>query len=515
MYPYDDEKNLYDENNGGQSGDIADEDGSVPADETVASESPASAEDGSYRIVRPDAGRSYEEESRYGKPERDPGYRDANYTSQSDTGASANFYSPATQRKEKKPKKQRRGMPAAAIVALCLVCALVGGGVGGVIVNGTAGGSSDDTPPITQTTAPTANGSSVSNNTGETMTAGDIYYNLALKQVVGISSTITGTNVWGMQVQGSVSGTGFVISEDGYILTNYHVIEEAYSTGSAINVMFSSESGYDTTEYTAEVIGFDRNNDVAVIKIDATGLTAATLGSSDDLRVGDTVYAVGNPLGELTYSMTPGIVSATDRVITTDEGTANMFQISAAVNEGNSGGPVYNAYGQVVGIVTAKPNSTSSGGSTEGIGFAIPIDDAVRIANDVIDGNHSIDPNADPAYMGITAEDPITIAKQYYGWPDGAYVTSVVSGSPAETAGLREGDIITELGGYTVSSYSDLQQELTFHSAGETCDIVVYRSGEYLTLSITFGSRPTDTGSNSDSGSGSGRLDPSGMTPAA
>ena len=501
MYPYDDEKNLYDENNGGQSGDSADEDGSVPADETVASESPASAEDGSYRIVRPDAGRSYEEESRYGKPERDPGYRDANYTSQSDTGASANFYSPATQRKEKKPKKQRRGMPAAAIVALCLVCALVGGG--------------DDTPPITQTTAPTANGSGVSNNTGETMTAGDIYYNLALKQVVGISSTITGTNVWGMQVQGNVSGTGFVISEDGYILTNYHVIEEAYSTGSAINVMFSSESGYDTTEYTAKVIGFDRNNDVAVIKIDATGLTAATLGSSDDLRVGDTVYAVGNPLGELTYSMTPGIVSATDRVITTDEGTANMFQISAAVNEGNSGGPVYNAYGQVVGIVTAKPNSTSSGGSTEGIGFAIPIDDAVRIANDVIDGNHSIDPNADPAYMGITAEDPITIAKQYYGWPDGAYVTSVVSGSPAETAGLREGDIITELGGYTVSSYSDLQQEMTFHSAGETCDIVVYRSGEYLTLSITFGSRPTDTGSNSDSGSGSGRLDPSGMTPAA
>ena len=117
MYPYDDEKNLYDENNGGQSGDSADEDGSVPADETVASESPASAEDGSYRIVRPDAGRSYEEESRYGKPERDPGYRDANYTSQSDTGASANFYSPATQRKEKRPKKQRRGMPAAAIVA--------------------------------------------------------------------------------------------------------------------------------------------------------------------------------------------------------------------------------------------------------------------------------------------------------------------------------------------------------------------------------------------------------------
>ena len=510
MYPYDEDTNLNREN--GNTGDTE------ASDETNTEPS----EDGSYRMVRPDAGKSFdarqdEEPEPETRHSHDPGYRDANYTSESE--GPANYYSPSpsSQRKAVKPKKERRGMPAAAIVALCLVCALVGGGFGGVIANSLAddGTAGSTTPPITQTTSPTTDGSSVSNDSGAAMSATDIYYNLALKQVVGISSTITDTNIWGMQVQGSVSGTGFVISEDGYILTNYHVIEDAYSTGATINVMFSADSGYDTTQYTAQVVGFERNNDVAVIKIDASGLSAATLGSSDSLRVGDTVYAVGNPLGELTYSMTPGIVSATDRVITTDEGTANMFQISAAVNEGNSGGPVYNAYGQVVGIVTAKPNSTSSGGSTEGIGFAIPIDDAVRIANDVIDGNHSIDPNADPAYMGITAEDPITIAKQYYGWPDGAYVTSVVSGSPAETAGLREGDIITELGGYTVSSYSDLQQELTFHSAGETCDIVVYRSGEYLTLSITFSSRPTDTGSNSDSGSGSGRLDPSGMTPAA
>lgn len=412
----------------------------------------------------------------------------------------------------KKPRKplSARQKSTLKVVALCLVCALVGG-LAHPVYNAVTGGNG--TTIYTGNRTPTKVDTAAV-NTEKELTTAEIYAKY-VSSCVGITVDIVSTNIFGQTVTGAAAGSGFVITEDGYILTNYHVIEEAYSTGSAINVMFSSESGYDTTEYTAEVIGFDRNNDVAVIKIDATGLTAATLGSSDDLRVGNTVYAVGNPLGELTYSMTPGIVSATDRVITTDEGTANMFQISAAVNEGNSGGPVYNAYGQVVGIVTAKPNSASSGGSTEGIGFAIPIDDAVRIANDVIDGNHSIDPNADPAYMGITAEDPITIAKQYYGWPDGAYVTSVVSGSPAETAGLREGDIITELGGYTVSSYSDLQQELTFHSAGETCDIVVYRSGEYLTLSITFGSRPTDTGSNSDSGSGSGRLDPSGMTPAA
>ena len=511
MYPYDENTNLNNENETSQNTENT-EGGSAPS------------EDGSYRMVRPDAGKSFDErqasegESSGGyEPEHDPGYRDANYTSES--SAAPNYYSPSpsSQRKAAKPKKQRRGMPAAAIVALCLVCALVGGGFGGVIANSISDGSSGaaaTNTQITQTTAPTTSGSGVVTD-GTALTAGEIYYDLALKQVVGISSEITSTNVWGMQVQGSVSGTGFVISEDGYILTNYHVIEDAYTTGSTINVMFSAESGYSTTQYTAEVIGFERNNDVAVIKIDATGLSAATLGSSDDLRVGDTVYAVGNPLGELTYSMTPGIVSATDRVITTEEGRMNMFQISAAVNEGNSGGPVYNAYGQVVGIVTAKPNSTSSGGSTEGIGFAIPIDDAVRIANEVINGDHQVNSDADPAYMGITAEDPIAIAQQYYGWPDGAYVTSVVSGSPAETAGLREGDIITELDGYTVSSYSDLQQELTFHSAGETCDIVVYRSGEYLTLSITFSSRPADTGSNSDNGSNSGRLDPSGLIPAA
>ena len=441
-------------------------------------------------MIRPDAGKSFDASEKANETERDPGYRDANYTSEN-TGPAANFYSTSTQRKAEKPKKQRRGMPAAAIVALCLVCALVGGGFGGVIANSL---NDDATPPtsLTQEPAPATSGSTVSDSNSGEMSSTDIYYNLALKQVVGISSEITTGNIWGMQVQGSVSGTGFVISEDGYILTNYHVIEDAYTTGSTINVMFSSESGYDTLQYTAEVVGFDRNNDVAVIKIDASGLTAATLGSSNDLRVGDTVYAVGNPLGELSYSMSDGIVSATDRVITTDEGTANMFQITAAVNEGNSGGPVYNAYGQVVGIVTAKPNSTSSGTSTEGIGFAIPIDDAVRIANDVISGGHQVDPNAEPAYLGVTAQDVDTMAQQYYNMPMGAYVLSVEEGGAADNAGVLVGDIITSLDGYDVQSRSDLAEELTFHAAGETVEMVVYRSGESVTLTVTLGERPAD-----------------------
>lgn len=488
MYPYDENTNLNSENETSQNAENT-EGGSAPS------------EDGSYRMVRPDAGKSFDatqeasgEDGGGSQREHNPGYRDANYTSE---GSPSNYYSPSpsSQRKAAKPRKERRGMPAAAIVSLCLVCALIGGGFGGVIANSLNGGDGSDTTPLPQVTSPATTGSNISNdNTGE-LSATDIYYNLALKQVVGISSTITGTNVWGMQVQGSVSGTGFVISEDGYILTNYHVIEEAYTTGAAINVMFSSDSGYDTLQYTAQVIGFDRNNDVAVIKIDASGLTAATLGSSDDLQVGDTVYAVGNPLGELTYSMTPGIVSATDRVITTDEGTANMFQISAAVNEGNSGGPVYNAYGQVVGIVTAKPNSTSSGTSTEGIGFAIPIDDAVRIADDVINGGHQINNDADPAYLGIMGYSVDQNAITYYSLPAGAFIYYVEPNSPADNAGIQVDDIITEVDGYSVDSYNSLAEELSFHRAGETVDIVVYRSGEYVTLSVTFGSAPAESSS--------------------
>ena len=475
MYPYDENDNLNNENTE-SSGNS-----SVPSD------------DGSYRMVKPDAGKSFDA-AQDESSNHDPGYRDANYTSEGEGASTPNFYSPSARRKEPKQKKQRRGMPAAAIVALCLVCALVGGGFGGVIAGSLNGDDAQPQTTLNQENTPTTTGSSVSNNSSGEMSARDIYYNLALKQVVGINSDITTTNVWGMQVQGSVSGTGFVISEDGYILTNYHVIEDAYNTNSPITVMFSSESGYDTTEYTAEVIGFERNNDVAVIKIAATGLSAATLGSSSDLLVGDTVYAVGNPLGELTYSMTPGIVSATDRVITTEEGRMNMFQISAAVNEGNSGGPVYNAYGQVVGIVTAKPNTSSSGTSTEGIGFAIPIDDAVRIADEVINGGHQVGSNDNPAYLGITAQDVDTMAQQYYNMPMGAYVLSVTDGSAADNAGILVGDIITQVDGYDVQSRDDLAQELTFHSAGETCEVVVYRSGEYQTLSVTFDSVPeTDT----------------------
>ncbi len=442
----------------------------------------APAEDGSYRIVKPDA-------------EQNTCYRDAAYTPQS--GASFDgYYVPGGRggkptEPEKKPHK--RGMGAAGVIALCLVCALLGGVSGGLIANANqpaAVVSETDTPasdtPLVQT-SPSAGGTTTSSDGA--MSARDIYYDLACKQVVGIQTDITATNIFGMTVSGSVSGSGFVISEDGYILTNYHVVEDAYTGGYEVKVMF-----YDGSTYTAEIKGFDRNNDIAVLKIDATGLDAAELGSSDSLFVGDTVYAVGNPLGELSYSMTSGMVSATDRLITTEEGTMTMFQIDAAVNEGNSGGPVYNTSGQVVGVVTAKSNEDG----TEGLGFAIPIDDAVRIANDVISGERSLDAETGDAYLGITPADVDSMAAQYYGFPEGAYVRTVTEGSAAEKADIKVGDIITQLDGYDIGSSDELRQELLFHSAGETVDIVVWRSGEYLTLSITFDAKPAE---NTDSGS--------------
>ena len=442
----------------------------------------APAEDGSYRIVKPDA-------------EQNTCYRDAAYTPQS--GASFDgYYVPGGRggkptEPEKKPHK--RGMGVAGVIALCLVCALLGGVSGGLIANANqpaAVVSETDAPasdtPLVQA-SPSAGGTTTSSDGA--MSARDIYYDLACKQVVGIQTDITTTNIFGMTVSGSVSGSGFVISEDGYILTNYHVVEDAYTGGYEVKVMF-----YDGSTYTAEIKGFDRNNDIAVLKIDATGLDAAELGSSDSLYVGDTVYAVGNPLGELSYSMTSGMVSATDRLITTEEGTMTMFQIDAAVNEGNSGGPVYNTSGQVVGVVTAKSNEDG----TEGLGFAIPIDDAVRIANSVISGERSLDAETGDAYLGITPADVDSMAAQYYGFPEGAYVRTVTEGSAAEKADIKVGDIITQLDGYDIGSSDELRQELLFHSAGETVDIVVWRSGEYLTLSITFDAKPAE---NTDSGS--------------
>lgn len=318
------------------------------------------------------------------------------------------------------------------------------------------------------------------------ISASQIYAN-ACQQVVGISSEVTYTNIFGMTTSAPVSGSGFIVSENGYILTNYHVIEYAYEGGFDVSVML-----HDGTRYDAAIVGVDADNDVAVLKIDAANLKPVTFGDSDDLAVGEEAYVVGNPLGELDFSMTTGHVSALDRLINTDENSSsiNMFQLDAAVNPGNSGGPVYNAKGEVIGVVTAKYSKTG----VEGLGFAIPINDAASIANDLITKGYV----TGKAYMGVRLDDRYnSMYSQYYGMPIGAYVYSVDSGSCAESAGIQAGDIITQLGDVEITSYSDLRQAVRQFSAGDTTELTLYRAGESLTMSITFDEVQPD--SNSDS----------------
>lgn len=308
--------------------------------------------------------------------------------------------------------------------------------------------------------------------TGDVMSAEEIYA-MAINQVVGVNSEAK-TNVFGQITSSPVSGSGFIISSDGYIVTNYHVIQYAVLQGSELTVMM-----FDGKSYPAKVIGHEQDNDLAVIKVDAVGLNPVTLGTNKNMKVGNKVYTVGNPLGELTYTMTSGIVSALDREIVGRDGTSiNMFQIDAAVNPGNSGGPVYNDRGEVIGIVSAKYSSTG----IEGLGFAIPIDDANDIVSQLMTKGHV----TGKPYMGISVSTVNSAVAEYYNLPQGALVEAVTRGSAAYKAGIRVGDVITKMGDKDILTKEDLISAKKAYKAGDTTTIVVNRQGEVLTLNITF-----------------------------
>ena len=415
-------------------------------------------------------------------------YSDAHYTPAGEGPVPPRYYTPPEPKKAEKHEKSGKGGRILGIIALCLVCALLGGLVGASFMGRSLDGriaaledarTEQALERITEAaaagSADNAQTATAVKNDSTALTASAIYAQ-ACSQVVGVTTEVTYTNFFGMNSSSAVSGTGFIVSEDGYILTNYHVIELAAQNDKDVNVIL-----YDGTRYTASIVGYEKYNDVAVLKIDANGLKPVSFGNSDSLSVGDLVYAVGNPLGELDFSMSTGHVSALDRAITSDEsGVAiNMFQIDAAVNSGNSGGPVYNAAGEVVGIVTAKYASTG----VEGLGFAIPINDAVKIASDLITKGYV----TGKAYMGVQIDQRYnSLYSQYYNMPLGAYVYSVEDGSCAEKAGLLAKDIITRLGDQDITGYTDLTSALHGFSAGDTTSMTVYRGGEEVTLTITF-----------------------------
>lgn len=411
-------------------------------------------------------------------------YSDAHYVPEDENTAPPRYYTPPEKPvKEPKPPRQKKNHGGfVRSLCLCLVCALLGGVAGAAMMNGRLDSriaaledrletQEEETSKILDSQTPVT-AAPVSTTAKPVATI----YDQACDQVVGITTEVTYTNFFGQTSSSAVSGSGFIVSKDGYILTNYHVIEYAYQGGYTITVML-----HDGTRYEAAIVGVEDCNDIAVLKIDATGLNPVTFGDSDQISVGDDVYAVGNPLGELEFSMTTGHVSALDRLITTEENSEpiNMFQIDAAVNAGNSGGPVYNANGEVIGIVTAKYSDTG----VEGLGFAIPINDAVKIADDLITKGYV----TGKAYMGVSIDERYnSMYSQYYGMPIGAYVYSVEPGSCADKAGIRAGDIITKVGDTQVSSYSELRQAIKQYSAGDTVELELYRAGESQILSITF-----------------------------
>jgi len=316
-------------------------------------------------------------------------------------------------------------------------------------------------------------GSSTAPSTG--MTPGQVYAK-NVRAVVAISNQSITTNIYGQVSETASSGSGFIISPDGYVVSNYHVVQGARK----LHVLT-----YDGHQYEAELVGYDATNDVSLLKIDAEDLPCVTLGSSDDLAVGDQVAAIGNPLGELTSTLTVGYISAKDRMVTTDGVTINMLQTDAAINSGNSGGPLFNMDGQVVGITTAKYSGNSTSGATiEGIGFAIPIDDITGAIEDLREFGY-----VTSAYLGVMVKDVDEVA-QSYGLPAGAYVSEVTAGTAAERAGLQAKDIIINLGGHNVSSVADLTRALRKFEAGQTETITVYRSGQHVDLTITFDALP-------------------------
>ena len=399
---------------------------------------------------------------------------------------------------EDTPRKKKRGGGGKA-VALVLACAIAGGGAGiggAAFYNEYLAKKNQQTTVIQEMERPQVE-TVVNVNKGQPMSPQQLYA-ANLPSCVGITVSTTTVNFFGQTSTSAASGSGFVLTTDGYIVTNYHVIEDAVKD-SSVTVEVSFANG---DKYSAIVVGGEQDNDVAVLKIEAGGLTPVTLGDSGKLVVGESVYAIGNPLGELTYSLSDGLVSALDRLITTsstnpstgktETTTLNVLQTNCAINPGNSGGPLFDSYGNVVGIVSAKYTRSQSGVSAEGLGFALPINDVKAILTDLIEHGYV----TGKPYMGVQVI-PVSSDAQRYGIPAGASVDYVAEGSCSEKAGLQVGDIITAIDDTAIDSPSALTAALSSnYKAGESATLTVIRDQQELKLSITFDEKNSQTEAN-------------------
>lgn len=290
-------------------------------------------------------------------------------------------------------------------------------------------------------------------------------YETNIPAVVSISAS-TGS--------GSSTGTGVVLSANGYLLTNYHVIRQSL----AINVTLTDER-----ELRATLVGEDPVSDLAVLRVDAEDLTPAQFGDSDGVRVGDSVVAIGDPLGvELRGTMTDGIVSAISRDVQVDGRVMNLIQTNAALNSGNSGGPLINSCGQVIGINTIKIGAFTDSAGVEGLGFAIPSAVVKDIVSQILDQGYV----SGRPFLGITGERLSVFYQRYYRLPAGLYVTAVAEGSSAADVGIVPGDILLSIDGTSIRTQNELDTALYHYAAGDQMDIVIYRSGYTMQATLTL-----------------------------
>ena len=363
------------------------------------------------------------------------------------------------------------------LIAVAVVCALAGGLVGGTL--GSTAGNSFLRPSATvQVSDRTVSDVKEVKVDGKTSMTNAENYAANVNSVVSINVG-TQANIFGQTVQQASSGSGFILTADGYILTNYHVI----AGGTTIDVTL-----HNGETYKATYIGGEEEYDIAVIKIDVKGLTPVVIGDSDSIHVGDDVVAVGNPLGELTFSLTSGSVSSANRAISVEGTPFNMIQVDCSINPGNSGGPLFNTYGEVIGIVSAKYSSYANT-TVEGLGFAIPINDVYAMVKDIMENGNV----TNKAYLGITGST-ITQEMQLYNLPvsEGVFVYSIEANGPAAQSGIRAGDIIVKVGDKDVGSMEDLLSVQKKYRAGDQVKITVNRSGEEIVLDVTYGAKPQD-----------------------
>ena len=419
-------------------------------------------------------------------------YRDPNAGSHAESAAGSIVEpaaDPVVTNTPAQPKKHHRGI--GRVVALLLSCAVISAacGFGGAILAQNGSSTGKTTVQQSNRTATTVNVKKVD---GQTLMSPAEVYASTVNSVVSINCSAVSTNIFGQQTESASSGSGFIYTADGYIVTNQHVIANA----SSINVTL-----YNGDTYPATLVGSDSDYDVAVLKIDAKDLPAVTLGNSTDVNVGDTVMAIGNPLGELTFSMSSGIVSCVNRAINVEGTPFNMIQVDASINPGNSGGPLMNLYGEVVGIVSAKYSSYADT-TVEGLGFAIPINDVQSIISDIME-NGSV---TDKAYMAITAGTMTQqMAAQYkINATEGVFVYSVEDGGAGDKAGLKLGDVITKLNDTQITSMEDLSAAKKNFKAGDTVTLTVLRDGQEITTQLTFDAQPQTTDDTTDSSQSSG-----------